>query len=186
MFLVMWLYPLVISGFDLIEFIARGIVLVPVALFFALGAKNFVWRITKRSIAKSVKTIGDYAFAYTTNLETMGLGTGVTTLESYVFDLSSLHNIEIPKSLTKIGKNCFTNENSDINYGFRKFYVIDNCDIVLGNSELNAGKRRIFGGFASFGDEVQLFIIEAYANLCFAAYIGSCCVFFVRLYSYHR
>lgn len=81
MFLVMWLYPLAISDFDLIEFIARGIVFVPAALFFALGTKDFVWRITKRSIAKSVKT-GSKLFSTDSVLEFGENGITETTADA--------------------------------------------------------------------------------------------------------
>ena len=112
-----------------------------------IGDRAFFGCISLRSVymAKSVKTIGDYAFASTSSLEVIGLGKGVTTLETNVFELSSLRSIEIPKSLTKIGKNCFTNEHSEINNGLEYVYYEgsyldwqNNVTVASGNYALEA------------------------------------------------
>ena len=96
-------------------------------------------------MADSVKSIGDYAFSCTPKLYNITIGKGVTTLESNVFDEASpLASIGIPKSVKKIGKNCFTNANWELNNtGLATVYYegsgLDwqNIDIASGNGALD-------------------------------------------------
>ena len=66
-----------------------------------VGCKN-------AKIPKSVKTIGDYAFAGCTDLTFFTIPNHVTTIGNYAFiDCTRLLNISIPKSIVSIGEGAF-------------------------------------------------------------------------------
>ena len=54
------------------------------------------------TIPDSVTKIGNYAFAYCTNLKTVSIGNGVKTIGAYAFSSSGIQKVEIPSSVEAI------------------------------------------------------------------------------------
>ena len=72
------------------------------------NAFNSSKELTSVSVPSSVTSIGKWAFAYCTNLTTVILADGVTTLEEHVFHAcESLMSLDIPNSVTSIGNIAF-------------------------------------------------------------------------------
>ena len=68
----------------------------------------FYSSLRKITIPSTVTSIGDYAFSHCTNLETVILNEGLTTIGSHCFEYNhSLSTINLPKTLESLGAFCF-------------------------------------------------------------------------------
>ena len=60
------------------------------------------------TLGENVKSIGDYCFAYCTELKEVNLASGLTSVGSYAFsDCNSLQSITLPDTVTSIGDEAF-------------------------------------------------------------------------------
>ena len=83
-------------------------------------------QITKVVIKQGVTTIGSHAFFLCSNLESVSIPEGVTTIEDRAFWQTSLKNITIPVSVTQIG--------STIKEVFYQCYNLEDITVASGNT----------------------------------------------------
>ena len=63
--------------------------------------------LTEVTLPEGLKTLGDYAFTYSTRLKSITLPSTLTTIGKYCFGNSALTSIEIPEGVTELGYHSF-------------------------------------------------------------------------------